>query len=103
MNLTICIGIAVDDTIHFLSRYRIERRRGLGRDDAVRATIVEAGHGITRTSLILVGGFSVLLMSDVRGLRVAGVMLPATLASAVLLDLTLVPAVAQLGRLEPRE
>lgn len=103
MNLTICIGIAVDDTIHFLSRYRIERRRGLDRADAVRATIVEAGHGITRTSLILVGGFLVLVLSDVMGLRVAGVMLPAALASAVLLDLTLVPAMAQLGLLEPHE
>ncbi len=103
MNLTICIGIAVDDTIHFLSRYRIERRRGLDRPDAVRATIVEAGHGITRTSLILIGGFAVLLFSDVMGLRVAGVMLPATLASAVLFDLTLVPAMAQLGLLEPHE
>jgi predicted RND superfamily exporter protein len=38
--LTICIGIAVDDTIHFLSRYRLERRRGLEREAAVRAAIL---------------------------------------------------------------
>ncbi len=102
INLTICLGIAVDDTIHFLSRYRIERRKGLSRDDAVSVTIVEAGHGIIRTSLILFGGFAVLFSSDYVGLQFTGLMVPATLATAVLLDLTMVPAMAQLGLIEPR-
>ena len=100
--LAISIGIAVDDTIHFLARYRIERQGGLERAEAVRATMLEAGHGIMRTSLVLVAGFVVLLIADYQPIATMGVMLCVTLASAVALDLTLVPAMAQLGLLEPR-
>jgi len=100
--LAIGIGIAVDDTIHFLSRYRIERQRGRDRAEASEATIRETGHGILRTSIVLVVGFSVVLASDYTGLQTMGMMLPAIMASAVVLDLTLVPAMAQLGLLEPK-
>ncbi len=100
--LAISIGIAVDDTIHFLARYRIERSSGAEREEAVRNTMVEAGHGITRTSLVLVAGFAVFIFGDYQPIATMGVMLCVTLASAVLLDLTLVPAMAQLGLLEPR-
>lgn len=99
--LTICIGIAVDDTIHFLARFRLERAKGLDRADAVEATLHETGHGIVRTSVILVAGFLVNLASDYLGLRTLGLILPTTLAAAVVLDLTLTPAMAQLGLLEP--
>lgn len=100
--LTICVGIAVDDTIHFLARYRLERQRGLAREAATRAAILEAGHGIVRTSLILVAGFSAAAFSGYLTLQTLGMILPATLIAAVLLDLTMVPAMAQLGLLEPR-
>lgn len=100
--LTICVGIAVDDTIHFLARYRLERQRGLQREAATRAAILEAGHGIVRTSIILVAGFSATLFSGYLGLQTLGLILPATLIAAVILDLTMVPAMAQLGLLEPR-
>ena len=100
--LTICVGIAVDDTIHFLARYRLERQRGLEREAATRAAILEAGHGIVRTSIILVAGFSATLFSGYLGLQTLGLILPATLIAAVILDLTMVPAMAQLGLLEPR-
>ena len=100
--LAICIGIAVDDTIHFLARYRIERRGGLDRDAAVEATIHEAGHGMIRTSVILVVGFLALVASDYQPVSAMGIQLPLTLAAAVLLDITLVPAMALLGWLEPR-
>ena len=100
--LAICIGVAVDDTIHFLARYRIERTGAASRADAVTATIHEAGHGIVRTSVILVAGFTVLGLSDYQPLATMGWMLPITLASAVLLDLTLLPAMVTLGLLDPK-
>jgi len=99
--LAICIGVAVDDTIHFLARYRIERSTRDVRSDAVSATILEAGHGIVRTTVILVAGFSVLAWSDYVPLATMGWMLPITLASAVLLDLTLLPAMVELGLIDP--
>ncbi|MBU0552450.1 MMPL family transporter [Myxococcota bacterium] len=95
--LTICVGIAVDDTIHFLSRYRIERGKGLERDAAVIRTLEEAGSGIVRTSVILGAGFLVVLSSDYTGVRMVGVLLPITLLFAVALDLSFVPALAKLG------
>lgn len=99
--LAICLGIAVDDTIHFLARFRIERGRGLEREAAVRATILEAGHGIVRTSLVLVAGFAVMILGDYMPISSGGMLLCLTLAAAVVVDLTLVPAMAQLGLLEP--
>jgi len=100
--VSICIGVAVDDTIHLLSRYRLERQRGLQRDAAVRATVLEAGHGIVRTSVILILGFGVLWFADYQPVKTMGLMLPTTMLAAVLLDLTVVPAMAQLGLLEPK-
>ena len=100
--LAVCLGIAVDDTIHFLTRYRIERRKGSSRPAAIETTILEAGHGILRTSIILTCGFAVMMLSDYQPVAHIGMMLPAVLAAAVILDLTLVPALARLGVLEPK-
>ena len=99
----ICVGIAVDDTIHFLARYRIERAAGAERVDAVHTTICEAGHGIVRTSVILIAGFVILLAADYLPIATVGMLLPVTLATAVLMDLTVVPAMAQLGLLDPAQ
>jgi predicted RND superfamily exporter protein len=100
--IPVCVGIAVDDTIHFLARFRIERRKGLGRADAVTATIREAGHGIMRTSVVLIVGFSVCLLADYQPVAIVGLLLPATLVAAVVMDLTLAPAMAQLGWIDAR-
>ncbi len=100
--IPICVGIAVDDTLHFLARYRIERERGSERSAAVRDTICEAGHGIVRTSLILVAGFTILLMADYQPVATVGLLLPVTLMTAVLMDLIVVPAMALLGLFDGR-
>jgi predicted RND superfamily exporter protein len=50
----------------------------------------------------LVVGFGVTLFSGYLGLQTMGLLLPATMIAAVLLDLTMVPAMAQLGWLEPK-
>ena len=68
----------------------------------VRATILEAGHGIVRTSVILVAEFIVLVPGDYVPIETLGVMLPVTLISAVVLDLTLVSALPQRGWLQAR-
>ncbi len=99
--LAICLGIAVDDTIHFLARFRLERARGLDRPEAVRATMLEAGHGIVRTSVVLTAGFAVSIAADYMPVSSGGAVLCATLVAAVCADLTLVPAMARLGLLEP--
>ncbi len=85
------LGIAVDDTIHVLARFREEIRDG---DDAYRAllaTYFGAGRAIVMTSLLLVIGLSVLLFSDFIPTRRFGSLTSITIAAAILGDLILLP------------
>jgi predicted RND superfamily exporter protein len=93
----LAIGIGVDDTIHFLMRYRIEIQRGLSRPDAIKATFDFAGRGIIMTTIVLTIGFIPLGFTDYYSTMIMGTMLPYTLFLAVLADLLLVPALARLG------
>ena len=95
--IPVCVGIAVDDTIHFLSRLSLERQKGRTSEEAVATTIRETGHGILRTSIVLIGGFIWVLLSDFQPVASVGLLLPVTLVGAVIMDLTLLPAMAALG------
>lgn len=58
------LGVVVDDTVHFTSRFLHARRRlGLGADDAVRHAFATTGTALASTSLVLVLGFAVLSLS----------------------------------------
>ena len=86
------IGIAVDDTIHFLHRFHRElRRNGGDRRLAVAGAIHSTGRAITFTSLVLLVGFSVLLLSAFVQYTLFGLLCGVILASAVLGDLFLLP------------
>ena len=62
---TMTLGIVVDDTVHFLSKYR-RARRELGYDppDAVRVAFGTVGRALLTTSLVLVAGFVVVSLSS---------------------------------------
>lgn len=87
----IAFGIAVDDTIHFLSKYKLERMAGKNMDDALKATFTETGKAIIITSIILFFGFLILLFSKTPSIVFVGVLVAGTLLSAVLADLLLIP------------
>lgn len=91
------IGIGVDDTVHFLVRYRLESARTDDRAVAIRRTFAFAGRAIVTTTLILGLGFFPLSFSDYTPLRLMGMLLPAVLVVALVADLLLVPALARLG------
>ena len=57
---SIIIGLAVDDTIHFMHRFRFEFRLSGDTREAVRATLTTTGSAIFFTSLVLTTGFSVM-------------------------------------------
>lgn len=93
----IAIGIAVDDTIHFLTRLRIE---SLGTDDpkeALRRTFHFTGSALVQTSVILCLGFLPFSLSAYFSTRILGTLLPMTLVFALLADLLLLPALLALG------
>lgn len=87
----IAFGIAVDDTIHFLSRLRLELAANTPLPLALRATHRSTGKAIVLTSVILCAGFAVLTLSDFAGTVFLGAAIAGSLALAVALDLLLLP------------
>ena len=94
---TFAIGIAVDDTIHFLTRLRYESSRTRDRNVALQRTFVFTGRAIVQTTIILCLGFSPFAWSDYFSTRIIGTLLPMTLVMALVADLLLVPALVELG------
>ncbi|MBW2271954.1 MAG: MMPL family transporter [Deltaproteobacteria bacterium] len=94
----IIIGVAVDDTIHFFVRYRREFERAGSYEVALRETLASVGRPITFTTLTLTLGFSVLTLSDMRGLVHFGVLAGFAFSWALLADFFFAPAVLLLTR-----
>lgn len=88
---TIAFGIAVDDTIHFLSKFKLELNKGKSTIYALKRTYLSTGKAIVLTSAILCSGFLLLLLSDFMGTFYMGLMVGITLVFAVLADLFLLP------------
>jgi len=100
--LMMAIGIGVDDTIHFLMRYRIESDRHEDNTEAIRQTFNFAGRAIVMTTVILAAGYFPLFFSEYYSMSIMGSMLPLALVVAMIADLLLVPALAQVGWLKYR-
>jgi len=88
---TIAFGIAVDDTIHFISKLRLQLAKGRTLVYAVKRTFMSAGKAIIITSIILCGGFITLALSSFLGTFYIGVLISLTLLLAVLADLFVLP------------
>lgn len=96
--LTIAFGIAVDDTVHFLSHYLQERReRGQKHLDAVRLTMERLGGAIVATTIILCSGTFIVLFSDLPLVAMFGQLFVSALALALLGDLFILPALLVAG------
>ncbi|MEL7533979.1 MAG: MMPL family transporter [Bacteroidota bacterium] len=87
---TIAFGIAVDDTIHFLSRFYLETKSQSWLF-ALRRAFISTGKAIVITTLILSGGFLALTFSDFLGTLFIGLLISMTLFSALLSDLIILP------------
>ncbi|MBD3675996.1 MAG: MMPL family transporter [Planctomycetaceae bacterium] len=87
---TVCLGIAVDDTIHFLTRYR-EESDDKSDEDAIRSAFVSTGTALIMTTVILTVGFSTVIMSGMREQRIFATMGCLTISSALLGDLLFLP------------
>jgi len=90
--VSMTIGIVVDDTIHFLSKYlRARREHDLDRSDAVRYAFNTVGTAMWVTTLALVAGFLVLTFSHYRMNSDMGLMSTITIALALGMDFLLLP------------
>lgn len=88
---TIAFGIAVDDTIHFLSKFKLELDKGKPKLIALKNAYLVTGKAMILTTLILCSGFLMLLFSSFIGTFMMGVMITITLFLALVLDLSLLP------------
>jgi predicted RND superfamily exporter protein len=90
--LTVAFGIAVDDSIHFVSRFDRERRDGQPVDAALRRTLEGTGRAMIATTLLLCVGLLVVYLSAFATVRLFGTMLILTFITALLADLVFLPA-----------
>jgi len=90
------LGIAVDDTIHYLLRYRRERSRAASFDDAVFRTHFEVGKPLILTSLVLMAGFLVTVPATFKSLQHMGILNSFAIGVALLADLFVTPLLLRL-------
>ncbi len=88
---TIAFGIAVDDTIHFLSRLKTELSRKVPLNLALNKTFHSTGKAILITSFLLIGGFGSFAFSTFQSTFLTGTMVSIALVSALIADLILLP------------
>jgi hypothetical protein len=100
----IAIGLAVDDSIHFISGFRRYLAQGLDPVAAVEATMQTTGRALLFTSIVLTSGFAVLMLSEMLNMWNIGVLTSFAISAAFLLDVTVTPALLVLthgrGRVE---
>jgi|GEM_PF-5070779 len=90
---TICLGIAVDDTIHFIVRFqRLRKDSSQGDRCPIRATVHEVGLPILMSTVIFLVGFVTVSLSEIPTLRTFSWLACISLTLAVLGDLVLLPA-----------
>jgi hypothetical protein len=89
---TVCLGIAVDDTIHFVSSYKQYRQQGLGAIEAITETFLVTGKALIITTVLLVTGFGSFIFADFVPNRNFGMLCAMILALALLTDLLFLPA-----------
>jgi len=86
------LGIIVDDTVHFLSKYlRARREKGLSAEDAVRYAFNNVGLALLVTSVVLVAGFMIMAQSHFYLNSSMGLLTSVVIMLALFIDLTLLP------------
>ncbi|MFZ5994303.1 MAG: efflux RND transporter permease subunit [Thermodesulfobacteriota bacterium] len=88
---TVAIGIAVDDTIHFLTRYKHERRTGKDNFQAIAITMQSKGSAVISTCMVIVMGFGILVLSNFIPTIQFGCLTAFTMLIALLVELTTLP------------
>lgn len=86
------LGIVVDDTVHFISKYRLARvEQKMSPDAAVRYAFSTVGVALWITSVVLISGFFILTLSHFTMNSTMGFMTAMTIAVALIMDLLFLP------------
>lgn len=95
MVASIAIGLADDDSIHFVSRVRLKLKEGFDIVTALREALIEVGRALVYSGLALCGGFAVMLSASFVGAIYFGLLTMLTILVALTADLTLLPVMLQ--------
>ena len=93
-----CLGIAVDDTVHFLANYGRHRRAGHSPEEALARIFTHVVPALSYTTLVLVASFGAFAFADFVPNRFFGIMVAVILSIALVADLVLLPAIVTLTR-----
>jgi len=88
----IAIGIAADDTVHFLCRFQREKAQGLSCPEAITVAFNRIGRSITYTTIVAMTGFTILLTAEFKPIQYFGLLSAVTMALAWLGDVCVLPA-----------
>ena len=90
---SITLGIVVDDTVHFLSKFlRARREHALDLYDAIHYAFTHVGAALLTTTIVLAGGFLILAVSDFAVNASLGIMVALTIVLALVYDFLFLPA-----------
>ena len=89
---TVALGVCVDDTIHFFTKYVRARREGQTVPEALAAVMTQVGPALTITTVVLILGFATLLLSDFTPNVMMGALATFMIGFAWIADFVLTPA-----------
>ncbi|MGN0033636.1 MAG: RND family transporter [Candidatus Limimorpha sp.] len=90
---SIALGISVDNTIHYLSRYRLQMKYNGGNvREAVFSAMMEAGPSMIYSASVLVCGFLIFALSSFGGTQVVGLLVPLTLLVSMVTNTAILPS-----------
>ncbi len=99
----VALGIVVDDSVHFLSKYlRARRELGLDKAEAIKYAFETVGLALVVTTIILTFGFLVMALSTFQMNKQLGMMTAVTMVIALVMDFTLLPALLLTGKQEKK-
>jgi len=93
---SIALGIAVDDTIHFLHHFKVHYDRSGDVDQAIHHSLHHSGRAIVVTSVVLTAGFCIYLGSQMVNIQRFGLLIALVVVLALFLDLICTPALLRL-------
>jgi predicted RND superfamily exporter protein len=102
---SIAFGLAVDDTIHLLGRFRQAIQQGFPLEAALQQSVTETGPAILKTTIVVASGFSLLVFAQFEVMFLVGLMTAVSAVAAVAADLFLFPSFISFAwrRVAPRE
>lgn len=96
----LAVGLAVNNSIHFLARYRWELHYGFGLEEGLKRAMSRTGRAIIVASIVIAGGFTIFLLSDFAANRYFGFLLAVSMLTAPVVDLLLLPILIRLARVQ---